>query len=42
MQQSLELQEGAQSAHVNAKPVPVVDMEALVDGVNAHARDIPS
>ena len=42
MQQSLGLQEGAQSAHINAKLVPIVDVEAPVDGVNAHTRDIPS
>ena len=42
MQLSLGLQDEVQSGHVNAKPVPVVDVVAPVDGVSVYARDIPS
>ena len=42
MQLSLGLQDEVQSGHVNAKPVSVIDVVAPVDGVNVHARDIPS
>ena len=33
------LQDKAQSAHIDAKWILVVDVEVTVDGANIHARD---